>query len=356
MRVLHVAESIKGGCGTYLDELVPVQIADPTIKAVRVLVPQAHAGQLVAIPAAQIRTFPHPVRSLRALAALLGTLHEEMATFKPDVVHLHSTFAGLLGRPLLALRPKRFRVVYCAHGWAFDMRRASWKLKIMKLAERLLAPFADRIVAISDYERRSGLEAGIAPARLVTVLNGLADQDPPPALQSDGRLRLLFVGRLDFQKGYDVLLEAVEGLGDRLDVRLVGASVVGDQAVERVLPSHVTALGWCSADKIRRELAAADLVVVPSRWEGFGLVALEAMRAGRAVLASRVGGLPEVVNDGVTGRLVAPGDASALRAALLDFDAPTTRRMGEAGRARFLAHFTIAQTAQRIRDVYHAGA
>ena len=199
MRVLHVAESIKGGCGTYLDQVVPQQMqADPGA-TIRVIVPDAHVDQLKRVPPAQIVPFAGS-RSLGAFADLARTVRREVTTFRPDVVHLHSTFAGLIGRPLLAVGGKRPRVIYCAHGWAFDMDRSGWKLKAVALAERALARFADRIVAISDYERQRGLDIGIAPARIVRVWNGLADQALPPPPPVPGRpRRLLFIGRLDRQ-------------------------------------------------------------------------------------------------------------------------------------------------------------
>ena len=354
MRVLHVAESIKGGCGTYLNELVPVQLRAWGADAVRVVAPDAHVDMLAAIPRGAIDTFARGGRSAAALGGLAGAIRAGVGDFQPDVVHLHSTFAGLVGRPLLRLARPRPAVIYCAHGWAFDMARSGWKLSAIAAVERVLAPLADRIVAISDYERRRGLDIGIGPGRIVTVLNGLAEAPvPPPALAApDGRLRLLFVGRLDAQKGWDLLVDAVEGLSDRVSVRMIGASVVGDAAAARPLPAHVAALGWRTPAEIAGELATCDLVVVPSRWEGFGLVAVEAMRAGRAVLAADAGGLPEVVADGVTGRLVPPGDAAALRAAILRFDAATIAMMGSAGRRRFLDHFTIGRTADSLAEIY----
>jgi glycosyltransferase involved in cell wall biosynthesis len=134
-------------------------------------------------------------------------------------------------------------------------------------------------------------------------------------------------------------------------VRCIGASVVsGGPALD--LPDNVAPLGWLDEPRIMAQLAMADVVAMPSRWEGFGLVAIEAMRAGRPVVASRIGGLPEVVEEGVTGRLVPPDDPEALLAALLA-DTPETRRtMAEAGRARFLAHFTARDSARQVATLY----
>jgi glycosyltransferase involved in cell wall biosynthesis len=111
-------------------------------------------------------------------------------------------------------------------------------------------------------------------------------------------------------------------------------------------------LGWCNDKQIREQLAWADCVVIPSRWEGFGLVALEAMRAGRAVIASNVGGLPEVIDPGVTGWLVPPDDPSALRATLLSLGDEQLAAAGAAGRRHFVQRFTIERTADALLAVY----
>src|SRR5437660_882651 len=101
MRVLHVAESVKGGCGTYLNEVVPEQRKDPTIAALRVIVPAAHAHQVSSIPGNVLTTFQSDQRSVKGLWALTSVMLREIRHFRPDVVHLHSTFAGLIGRSVL---------------------------------------------------------------------------------------------------------------------------------------------------------------------------------------------------------------------------------------------------------------
>ncbi|WP_068072756.1 glycosyltransferase [Novosphingobium lentum] len=353
MRILHVAESIKGGCGTYLNQIVRCQLVDPAIAAVRTILPEAHAGQVPDIPASDRVLLDHPGgRSVRSIAALRRTIAEQIRGFEPDCVHLHSTFAGLAGR--LCARPALgpVPIVYCAHGWAFDMERSALRNRAIALAERLLSRRCDRVVAISDYERRRGIAIGIAPDRIVTVLNGMADIAPPPPPVPGPIRRVLFIGRLDRQKGIDVLFAAVDGLADRIALRVIGTTVVGDQPIDPAPADGVTMLGWCDEDRIRSELAWCDVVVVPSRWEGFGLVAVEAMRSGRAVIASDVGGLPEVVDRGATGLLVPVEDPQALRHALLSASDAQIVAMGQAGRQRFLDRFTIDRTVDGLSRVY----
>jgi glycosyltransferase involved in cell wall biosynthesis len=352
MRILHVAESVKGGCGTYLNQVMRVQMADPAIETVHAVVPQAHLMQVPDVPAGRRTVFAGRRRSAESFRALWRATAETVKTFEPDCIHLHSTFAGAIGRIGLALGPSRPSIVYCAHGWAFDMTGSPVKRTAMMLAERALAPACEGIIAISEHERRRAIAAGISPDRIVTVLNGIIDVPPPPAPKADPTRRVLFIGRLDRQKGFDVLLQAVGPLASRIALRVIGSAVVGDQAAITVDRPGVTMLGWCDEARVRHELAWADCVVVPSRWEGFGLVALEAMRAGRAVIASRVGGLPEVVEDGHTGWLIPPDDAVALRSTLVSLSDADLIQAGAAGRRRFLRHFTIERTTASLTAVY----
>jgi colanic acid/amylovoran biosynthesis glycosyltransferase len=154
----------------------------------------------------------------------------------------------------------------------------------------------------------------------------VAEVAPPPA---GGPTRLVAAGRLSVEKGFDVLLEALAvavGQGADLQLDLIGsgperehlaalAAPLGERV--RMIPAQPRELLWQHVD-------AAQVLVVPSRREGLGLVALEAIARGRPVIASRAGGLVEVVHDGVDGRLVPPEDVAALAAALheLPLEAP----------------------------------
>ena len=352
MKILHVAESIKGGCGTYLNEIVALQAASLGPHRVRCLVPREHALHLSRLDAASLRTFARPSR-LGGLPHLLRALAQQVRYWKPDLVHAHSTFAGALSR-MLSLLGTMPPIVYCPHGWVFDVEQPGLARWATRGAERWMAPRSARIVAISEAERRLGELAGIEPRRLVLVPNGIRpDVTAARAPWPTARLRVLFVGRLDRQKGVDVLLDAVRGLGDVASVRIIGEAVVGAGGPMRGEDNgHVEFLGWLDQAGVAAQINACDVVAMPSRWEGFGLVALEAMRAGKAVWASAVGGLPEIVVDGVTGRLFPAGDAAALRSLLLRTGRDELRRLGAAGRGRFAAHYTSDRTHAALMQLY----
>ena len=360
LRILHIAETIKGGVGTYLNQIVPLQIASRQFETVHVIIPAEQRSQVAAIPEDAIIAVPGLVRDPKSLLRLARTLQTTVDRLKPDIVHAHSSFAGLVSR-LIPMLPGRPAIVYCPHGWGFDREGSTVARRVYALIERALAWRADRIVAISEFERRRGLQSGIDPARMALVMNGISDLTETPSVSmsatKDAPLQMLFVGRLDQQKGFDLLLQAVTSLGPAVHLRVAGASVVtgnGSRGTARTpsFPDNVTLLGWLDEWSIIEEMAACEVLVVPSRWEGFGLVAVEAMRAAKPVIASRVGGLPEVVEEGRTGLLFSPGDAEALVDAIAKPSRAEWNRMGQRGRARFLDHFTADRTVAGLMDVY----
>jgi glycosyltransferase involved in cell wall biosynthesis len=202
---------------------------------------------------------------------------------------------------------------------------------------------------------RAAERIGIPAKRLRLIPNGIPSESPRgrrrEVLWPEGKRRVLFVGRFDRQKGTDVLLDALEELQDSAFCYLVGDTVLGDAPL-RDLPLNASATGWLFPAEIEAFYRSADVVVVPSRWEGFGLNAVEAMRAELPVIASRVGGLIEVVKDGTTGVLVPPGDKSALVKALRDIDDERLAAMGRAGRQRFLRYFTLDRVHEQITGLY----
>jgi glycosyltransferase involved in cell wall biosynthesis len=191
-------------------------------------------------------------------------------------------------------------------------------------AARHLLRTADRVITATEFGRRALLERGYlgAGSSITIIPNGVsADwfQTPQPTPRDD-EITLLFVGRLDPQKGLDVLLRAFERLSQRCVLRVVGTGPHEPEyrrlAEELGLDSRVIFLGHCSPEEIRRQLKAAYTLVLPSRAELFGIVLIEAMAMGVPVVASRVGGLPEVVAHEKTGLLAPPEDDQALARAL----------------------------------------
>jgi glycosyltransferase involved in cell wall biosynthesis len=346
--VLHVAETLRGGPATYINDVVAT-ISKPG--STLVLVPDRHAGDLQ-IDRDCVRVFRADRRGLRSLFSLMIAVLVLVREFQPDVINVHGTLAAAVCRVLLALTKFRKRIVYTVHCWPFVREQSATSRLVCQLIERALSHLCAKIVCVSRHQYRAARVVGIGAHRLERIYNGISDRAMKPGRPArNGTLDLLFVGRFDRQKGLDILLGAAAAFEDRVTVRVIGANVV-DQTVVRKIPSNVTFLGWKSPREIEAELETCDLVVMPSRWESFGLVALEAMRAGRPVLASRIGGLNEVVRHGVTGLLFAPVSTDGLIEGIRRcFEADLTT-LGWNGARRVRSLFPASRSSVALANVY----
>jgi glycosyltransferase involved in cell wall biosynthesis len=221
--------------------------------------------------------------------------------------------------------------------------------------ERVFARITDRIICISGDEYNEAVRAGISSRRLVLVHNGISRNRPSldatSAIWPSRKTKVLFIGRLDRQKGCDLLIESARRLEELIDVRIIGASVIGKSENSDV-PRNVALLGWMNRNQIEGHLEVADLVVIPSRWEAFGLVAIEAMRAAKPIVAFRVGALPEIVEDGITGTLCDPVAVAPLVDALQRASKLDLKAAGQRGHARFRQLYDIEMTHRALNRVY----
>lgn len=295
-------------------------------------------------------------------------LSRALREFAPQVLHLHlpnpSCFAAL-ALPAARRRP------WIVH-WHADVPPDSpdWRLRVGYRAyrpfEQALLARAKVIIATSQAYLDASL--ALAPWHAKTHVIPLGVDDAPAAARDTSMwpatrgLRLLAVGRLGRYKGFDVLIDA---LASRADDALL---LVGDGECAGELRARAQANGVAERVRFAGEIddarlasayASADVFVLPSldRGEAFGLVLLEAMRAGLPVVASAIAGsgVGSVVADGETGWLVPPGDAPALAAALARFDDAALREhFGSQGRARWNARFTLEQSARETRRLYAA--
>jgi glycosyltransferase involved in cell wall biosynthesis len=354
MKILHIAETIRGGPATVLSEIIPRQVLEFGEENVGVIIPRQQVQDLENISKICIHGFERRSRIL-GIPFLIAKAISVIRRFEPDIIHIHSTVAGLLIRPLLVLTQSEARIVYCAHGWSFDMDMSPILQSTLERIEWVLSLRTDKVIAISEYEYGAGLRIGNNRSKLELIRNGICSSPPPVAKASwdDPRLHVLFIGRLDKQKGVDILLDAVAELGARVAVRIVGDSVVNSTKKLKI-PDHVKMMGWLCPTGVSGQLAACDLVVMPSRWEGFGLVAIEAMRAGKPVVATRVGGLASIVVDGVTGSLVTKESVAQLSEAIISRSASEWPELGLAGRKRFLQLYTSDRMHRILADVYYS--
>lgn len=298
----------------------------------------------------EIAASPRPVRDARAVAWLARL------TRRADLVHAHGLRAGLVA--VLAGTGRNRPTVVTLHNALLDPPGP--RRSVLELLERLVCRRTDVVLGVSGDLVARAMRVGARDARAAPVA---APALPPPA-RSPAEVRaelgvtgplILAVGRLHAQKGYDVLLPAAARWADLLPPPVV--VVAGDGPLEAQLRTQIDRLGAPVRLLGRRSdvadlLAAADLVVLPSRWEGWPLVAQEALRAGRPLVATAVGGLPDLVGDG--GVLVRAGDVEALDEAVRKLlgDPDAARALGRAATARGAALPTEADTAGQIVALY----
>jgi glycosyltransferase involved in cell wall biosynthesis len=309
---------------------------------------------------------PRPALIGRHLGpAAFVAVRRQLAQLRPDLVHTHLGYADLLGGP--AARSLGIPAVSTlhAHAWPADARERV-KLAAMALARRRSTA---RVVAVSESARAAYLASGAdRPEHVVVVRNGIAGTAQPGAgraLRAElgidaGALVVAMVSSLRAEKAHDVAFAAVGELLDAIpSLRLL---VVGDgplrdpvQRAARALGPSVLAPGY-RAD-VMAVLDAADVLLHPSRHDALPTSIIEALAASTPVLATRVGGIPELVVDGVSGVLVpAPPAASEIAAALAELlrDPDRRRRLAAAGRARFEAEFTADRWAVRMGELYRS--
>lgn len=338
-----------GGAQTYVANLLPglVDRFDVTVAAAPPG-PLAAAAERAGARFVALRHMRRNVspRDLLALAELVVL----MRRLRPDIVHANSSKAGVVARVAAAVARVPIRV-FTVHGWAFKWYGGAAG-RMYLYADRLARPLTTAVVCVAESERQLGIAAGACTAGRTTVIANAVDVTATPHAPLAGDPPLVIsVGRLKAPKDFATFAQAIA----RLDEAAVRTAIVGDGPdrvlVERLLPETML-LG--ERDDVPQLLAGADIFVLSTRSEGLPISVIEAMAAGLPVVASRVGGIPELVEDEVTGLLVAPGDATALAAAIgrLARDHELRRRLGAAGRARAAADFDLPRFRSAHVELY----
>ncbi len=282
-----------------------------------------------------------------------------MRRHRIDVVHAHMPRASMPAS--LAARLSGVPVVIShEHGSVLGPGKRTRRL----VDRHIVARLSDTILAVSEFDRQNLIaHEGIAPERIRVLRNGSTPLPVSAPIRTElappGVPLVVAVGRLAAVKGYDVLIRAAAALRD--EGRAVRVAIAGDGPERGALSELIASLGLereATLLGLRADvgdiLAAADVVVMSSHSEGAPLAILEYMAAGTPIVATNVGGIPELIDDGVHGLLVAPGDPAALAAGvarILD-DRRLADRLAGAARIRRSTEFDLAVMVERLQLLY----
>jgi glycosyltransferase involved in cell wall biosynthesis len=300
---------------------------------------------------------PRMRRAVREVARRLQEFDADVlccSGYKPDILGWRA--ARKVGIPVVSI----------SHGWT----AATWKVRLNEMVDRLVIRWMDAVVCVSEAQAAKVRRAGVREERIAVIPNAVGEEAfAPPVAEYAARLRGLFArpprfivgaaGRLSPEKGFGHLVEAAAEVVRRgVDAGFV---VFGDGPLRHQLTQCIVALGLSERfvlagfhEDVGRFLPHLDLAVLPSLTEGLPVVVLEALAAGVPVVATAVGGVPEVVDEGVSGTLVAAADAPALADAIAEMFRPEVDRavLGAAGQRRVQRDFSFAQQSVRYQELF----
>ena len=351
--ILHVEQPTGGGVRSYVLDMAKAQAEAGS--RVGIAAPPRHQ----AAPGIDLLGWPARRAPGPSVVDEVRRLRRVISGWQPDIVHLHSSKAGLCGR--LALRG-RLPTIFQPHAWSFDALTGPMRIAAAKW-EGIGARWTDVIVCVSEGERRAGAGLG-RELDLRVVPNGVdLDRWAPPSENDRGEARerlglgpgplAICVGRLSRQKGQDILIGLWPGVRARVpDATLLLVGDGPDRA--RLAASAGPGIQFVGdVDDARPWLIASDLVVAPSRWEGMSLALLEGMACGRSVVATDVHGTEETVGRG-GGTIVSKTDGDRLSAAIVErlIDPARARSEGDIGRALIEKHHDWRLVVGSIGAIY----
>lgn len=369
VNVLHIIRPADGGMKNHLLDLIRYTNQDSYYVQVACPVNSSVQRELQDM---QIPTLPIPLKgqiSPRYDWETILLLIQYLRKHDITIVHAHGAKAALVGRIAAALCGIPV-VIYTVHNSIYYENWSKTKKKLMALTERIFSYKTDSIITVSDaLKREVMLMEQISKHKLITIYNGINLENNKPSccgqqirqslnVPLDGKL-VGVIARLAPQKGVTYFIKAADLLKD-YNANFV---IIGDGPLRQGLQAETSMLGLQNKifftghrNDIAQILPTLDVLVIPSVTEGLSLVALEGMGAARAIVATKVGGLPEVITDQVNGILVEPKNPEQLAAAIAELITDTEKAtiLGEAGRRIVEQNFTIEQMTDKTMALYRA--
>lgn len=349
MKILHVTDWANGGLATYLETVCNSQLNK---NEVFLLAAKDNSEERI-IKRDGFIPLDHYSRSVKGMWYAMKTCRKEIQSLQPDILYIHSSFAGVFARLAVVNLPKKPKLLYCAHGWSFLMQGNRIKQQLYTWIEKILSHITDAIITISDNEHKAALEAGINKDKLYKIEHGISpirEEIDPTFLENAtflrGKLNILFLGRYDEQKGFDWLMEFITcHPTDNICWHTAGKSIIGQAAL---IPDNVINHGWVPHKKVSQLLMRCDAVIMPSRWEGFGLTVIEAMKYNKPILASTNGALPELVKENENGWLFNMKDDQDLLKILKVITPKNLTKAGSTGYKIFMEKYSEDKMIEKL--------
>lgn len=352
-KILHVGEYVNGGVATYLKTITNTDDVNSSFEQY-VVMSNFKSIHDLKIPPEHIFYYKYK-RSLLGVISAIYQIYKVIMMLKPDIIYCHSTWAGLFVRlPRFVIKYKS-KIIYNAHGWSFLMDVSKYKKLIYGCIEKILSYKTDVIINVSKNEYNEALHYMIPKYKMVVIYNGISRIIRKGSIDcfDKNKINVLFVGRLDRQKGFDILKEQFDKI-KRNDICLhvVGGHVVDDEIRVEFKNKNVVMHGWVRHEDLSNYYYSSDVVIMPSRWEAFGLVAIESMKYGRPLIVSNKGALPELVHNGENGYIFDIENPAELYNILINLGKKSLHDMRDKSRTEYLKKYTKEKMMVKLYDIY----
>ena len=323
------------------------------------------------LPYYQISNFQrtiNPFKDVFAFFEILSLLFQ----LKPDIIHVNSSKAGgivgVAGLIYKLLIGKKIKLIFTAHGWAINEDRPKCQIKLIKLFSKITAIFYDKIICVSEYDKQIAIKNKITcEKKLITIHNGINIKNIKFLTKEKARKKLinktspLVIGTIaewTSNKGLIYLLEAIKKIKDKeFDVILIGSGENPDKEkmtkfIEKHQLKNIHLIEFIP--NAVNYLKAFDIFILPSTKEGLPYTIIEAMAAEVPVIATNIGGIPEMIENNINGILIESKNSQLLAVKILELinNPETTKEMTRKSRQKVEKEFTLDQMILQTKKIY----
>jgi glycosyltransferase involved in cell wall biosynthesis len=308
----------------------------------------------------------NPLKDVFAFFEVLGLLFQ----IKPDVIHVNSSkaggVAGLAGWIYNLFSNKKANLIFTAHGWAINEDRPKWQIEIIKLSSKLTSIFYDKIICVSEYDKKTAIKFKLASENKLTVIHNGINIDNIKFLDKEeaqkkliNKTSPLIIGTIaewTKNKGLIYLLKAVKELkNEKFDLILIGSGENPDkEKMDKLTRKYKNIHLIKYIPDAVKYLKAFDIFVLPSLKEGLPYTIIEAMATKVPIIASNIGGIPEMIIDKETGFLINPKNPELIKEKIeyILSNPEKIKRITEKAKQKAEQEFSLKQMVEKTKEIY----